>query len=207
MNLFFDTETTGLPDFKARSADPSQPHLVQLALVSCDDSGNSVDAVSVIIRPNGWVIPEDMTAIHGISHERAMDEGIPETFAVDMFVGAQARHILRVAHNESFDRRIMRIAMTRAGIERDIIEAIEARPSFDTCRGAQVLVNLPPTEKMLAKGMTGPKPPSLKECIRHFFDEDLIGAHDALIDGMACARIYYHINPPVVVPVPGVIAL
>lgn len=207
MNLFYDTETTGLPDFKARSADPSQPHLVQLALVSCDEAGNSVDEISVIIRPNGWIIEPDMTAIHGISHERAMDEGIAEAFAVDMFIGAQARHAIRVAHNESFDRRIMRIAMTRAGVEREIIEAIEARPSFDTCRGSQALCNLPPTEKMLAKGMNGPKPPSLKECIQHFFSEELIGAHDALIDSVACARIYYHINPPVALPVPEVIAL
>ena len=32
MIFAFDTETTGLPDFKARSADPGQPHVIQLAL-------------------------------------------------------------------------------------------------------------------------------------------------------------------------------
>lgn len=199
MILFFDTETTGLPDFKARSHDPNQPHLVQLALLSFDDAGNEVDSgisQSMIIRPDGWTITPELTAIHGISHERAMNEGIAEDIAVQMFVIAQARCSLRVAHNESFDRRILRIAMTRAGLERDFIEHIEARASFDTCAAAKSIVNLPPTDKMLAAGFTGPKPPKLEECIKHFFGEELAGAHDALIDTRACARIYFHLNPP-----------
>lgn len=194
MILIYDTETTGLPDFKARSNDPTQPHLVQIALVMCADDGSEARAESVIVRPDGWTIPPEMTAIHGISHERAMDEGVPESDAVQLFIIAQARAALRVAHNESFDRRIMRIAKTRAGIERDFIEHIEGRASYDTRRAAQPIVNLPPTEKMVARGMTGPKPPKLEECIRHFFGEGLDGAHDALIDARAAGRIYFHLK-------------
>ncbi len=194
MILFFDTETTGLPDFKVRSADPTQPHLVQLALVTCEDDGTEIKAISVIVRPNGWEITPELTAIHGISHERASAVGIPEDEVVDLFVMFQGRSTLRVAHNESFDRRILRIAMTRAGLERDFIEHIEARASFDTCGAAKPIINLPPTDKMLAAGFTGPKPPRLEECIKHFFDEELPGAHDALIDTRACARIYFHLQ-------------
>jgi DNA polymerase-3 subunit epsilon len=97
---------------------------------------------------------------------------------------------LRVAHNETFDRRILRIAMTRAGIERDMIEAIEARASYCTCNAAKPIVNLPPSPRMLARGMKGPKSPKLAECYLHFFGEPLSGAHDALIDARACARLY-----------------
>lgn len=194
--LAFDTETTGIPDFKARSNDPVQPHLVQIALISCDDDGNELVAQSVIIRPDGWAIPPEMTAIHGISHERAMDEGIAEGVAVEMFIVSQARARVRVAHNESFDRRMMRIAMTRANIERDFIEAIEARPSYCTCNTAKPIVNLPPTDRMMAAGFNGPKPPKLEECIKHFFDEELPGAHDALIDARACARLYFRLQLP-----------
>ena len=151
MIFAFDTETTGLPDFKARSADPSQPHIVQLALLLYDDEGNELEHDCIIVKPQGWVIPEDMTAIHGIRHERAMDEGVPEDYAVDHFLTWQARGSVRVAHNESFDRRIMRIAMTRAGIERDVIEATENRAVYCTCLNATPVVNLPPTEKMIAR--------------------------------------------------------
>nr|WP_299241463.1 hypothetical protein [uncultured Halomonas sp.] len=35
--LFFDTETTGLPDWKVPSDSEHQPHLVQLAAVLADD--------------------------------------------------------------------------------------------------------------------------------------------------------------------------
>lgn len=194
MIVVFDTETTGLPDFKARATEPSQPHLVQLALVTCDDEGNEVSSRSVLIRPNGWIISAEVTAIHGITHERAMADGIPEEQAVALFVVTQGRASLRVAHNESFDRRIMRIAMARAGMERDFIEAIEARAAYCTCDNAKPIVNLPPTQRMLDVGMTGPKPPKLQECIKHFFDEELAGAHDALVDARACARLYQRLT-------------
>jgi len=190
MRIYYDTETTGLPNFKARSADPIQPHLVQLALVTCNDTGAEVAAISVIIRPDGWTIPAEVTAIHGISHERAMDEGVREALAVEMFVVAQGRAGLRVAHNESFDRRIMRIAMTRDGLKRDFIEAIEARASYCTCNSAKFIMNLPPTERMLAAGVRGAKSPKLGECIRYFFGEELAGSHDALVDARACVRVH-----------------
>lgn len=194
MILFYDTETTGLPDFNARSNDQNQPHLVQLALVTCHEDGSEVGFKVLIIKPNGWTIPPETTALHGITQERAMDEGVSEERAVATFIMSQACCSLRVAHNESFDRRIMRIAMTRFGIERDFVEFIEGRKSYDTCDWAKPIVNLPPTERMLAKGMTGPKPPKLTECIKYFFGEDLDGAHDALVDARACSRLYFHMN-------------
>ena len=100
---------------------------------------------------------------------------------------------MRVAHNESFYRRIVRIAMTRAGYARDFIEIIEARAWFCTCKASTPILNLPPTEKMRAKGMNIPKQAGLGECIQHFFGEKLDGAHDALVDARACARIYFEL--------------
>lgn len=194
MILFFDTETTGLPNFQARSHEPSQPHLVQLAMVLADDDGHEIEHQSVIIRPDGWVIPDDVAKIHGITQEMALANGIPEADAAAMYVAAHATSRLRVAHNESFDRRIMRIAMLRAGVPREEIEAMEARPAFCTCITATSIVNLPPTDRMLAAGFTKPKPPKLQECIRHFFQEDLTGAHDALVDVRACARLFFHLR-------------
>lgn len=194
MIVTVDTETTGFPAYKERSDHPDQPHLVQLALILSEEDGTEVEATSVIIRPDGWVIEPEMTAIHGISHERAMNEGIPECDATIMFVMAQARGRLRVAHNESFDRRIMRIAMVRLKLDRSFIEAVEERPSFCTCVNSTKIVNLPPSEKMVAKGMKGPKSPKLEECVRAFFGEELLGAHDALVDARAAARVYFHLT-------------
>lgn len=83
--------------------------------------------------------------------------------------------------------------MTRAGMAKDFILAMERRESFDTCSKAKYIVNLRPTEKMIARGIMQPKPPKLAECIQHFFGEALPGAHDALVDARACGRIYFHL--------------
>lgn len=180
MILVYDTETTGLPLWGERSHDPRQPHLVHLALVACVDDGRVAQEISVIIRPDGWVIPPDTTKIHGISQERALDEGIDETAAVKLFVWSQARCAMRVAHNLRFDDRIMRIAMLRAGLHRDFIDLIASRPSFCTMQAARPLVALASSK--------------LSSCIEHFFGRPLDGAHNALVDAQACARLYFHLR-------------
>lgn len=191
----FDFETTGLPDFAARSLDPKQPHIVEMALIEYGDDGVELGFKRVIVRPDGWIIPPDMTAIHGISQEQAMDEGIPEADAMAIFLVAIARAALRIAHNEPFDRRIARIAMSRAGYERALIEFLEAQPSFCTCNASKKIVNAPPTDKMLAKGMKGPKSPNLAECVAHFFPEEKIeGLHGVLADARYAGRIFYHLQ-------------
>jgi DNA polymerase-3 subunit epsilon len=47
---------------------------------------------------------------------------------------------------------------------------------------------------MLAAGFTRAKQAKLSECITHFFNEDLTGAHDALVDVRACARVFFHLK-------------
>ena len=72
--IFYDTETSGLPLFKEPSEDPRQPHIVQLAACLVDlDTGQTVSSMDVIVRPNGWTIPDNVAAIHGITTERAMN--------------------------------------------------------------------------------------------------------------------------------------
>ncbi len=194
MILFFDTETTGLPDYRAPSDAPQQPHLAQIALLLQDEGGNDRGVVSMVIRPDGWTIPDDVAAIHGITQARALAEGIPESLAALLYKTYVEQCSIRVAHNESFDRRIMRIAMLRSGVTREEIEALEKRPHFCTCLAATPIVDLPPTEKMRAAGFKKPKAPKLEECIKHFFGEGLSGAHDALVDVRACARVYFYLQ-------------
>lgn len=52
------------------------------------------------------------------------------------------------------------------------------------------VVCIPPTQKMVSAGRTNYKDPSLSECIRYFFDEELEGAHDALVDVQGSIRVY-----------------
>lgn len=111
--IFYDTETTGLPDFKAPSEAEHQPHIVQLAALLVDlDTRETLHTIDVIIRPDGWSIPEESSAVHGITQEHALEVGISEASAITEFMDLWAGR-LRIAHNEQFDARIVRIALMR----------------------------------------------------------------------------------------------
>lgn len=193
MILFYDTETTGLPLWRKPSEHPDQPHICQLAALLTDDEGNGYGSMDMLIRPDGWTIPDEATEIHGISTEKATQGGVPANIAIGAFLGMWRKSDIRVAHNESFDARLVRIQLKR-GDGPDCVDEWKAGKAFCTLKAATGIVNLPPTEKMLASGFNKPKPPKLGECIKHFFGEELEGAHDALVDVRACARVYFHLR-------------
>lgn len=70
MILAFDTETTGLPDFRAPSSAPHQPHLVQLAAVLTEGPDAEPAVFSRIVRPDGYTeMPVRAFEAHGIRFE------------------------------------------------------------------------------------------------------------------------------------------
>ena len=78
MYLFFDTETTGLPrNWKAPVTDLNNwPRLVQLAYLYYDADGKKIMGGDCIIKPEGFTIPTDASRVHGITTERALEEGV-----------------------------------------------------------------------------------------------------------------------------------
>lgn len=190
MILAFDTETTGLPQWKLPSDDPCQPHVIQFAGLVLDNDGDEVDCLSTIARParNAVMSPEAFNA-HGITLERANSEGISPFDVIDWFGAAIKKVDLVVGHNVSFDVRLMRIMSARWTNEKWDCP----HPLFCTMKRSQAIVNLPPTERMMAVGRTNPKPPKLGEAYEHFFGEPLEGAHDALIDVRASVRVFNHL--------------
>lgn len=181
--LFFDTETTGVPDWKKPSDDPFQPHLVQLAALLVDPfTRKTLSSIDLIIRPDGWTIPEETVEIHGITTEHALAVGVPEELALRLFLEMWNGH-LRVAHNTTFDNRMIRIAIKRY-IGDDMAE--QWRDSDYYC----TMIN--------ARKLIGGKQPSLAEAFSHFCKvplEDIYQAHSAMGDTMACKDIYWAMQP------------
>lgn len=215
--LVFDTETTGLPEWSQPSEAPQQPHLVEIAAILFDDSVQ-VETFHALVKPAGWEWDADNEAFktHGITVERCMAEGIPESEAVAGFLALHAKADMRVGHNESFDARILRIALKRYGngafdketgspfwtqmsqeFKDAIADAFKAAPKYCTCNSAKPIMKLPPTEKMLAnpRFRNSHKPPNLQEAHKHFLGSEFDGAHGALADAQACARVYFAMNP------------
>ena len=182
--FFFDTETTGVPVWKEPSEGDNQPHLVQIAAELVDNESREViESMDVIIRPDGWTIPEETIELHGITEKIASEQGIPEKEAVQMFLNMHNKAILRVAHNKTFDERLIRIALKRYY---DDIDSEEPQPS-DIWKAGEGFCTMWKTKKAL--GLK--KIPTLAEALEGLTGRKLEGAHNAENDTKACRDIYF----------------
>jgi DNA polymerase-3 subunit epsilon len=181
MFLFFDTETTGLPkNYKAPVSDiDNWPRLVQLAWLLMDKNGKEVKAENVIIKPEGFVIPEASSSVHGITTEIANKNGLPLEGVLKDFAQMIKESNLIVAHNISFDEKIIGAEFLRKKIEHDFFDRVR----FCTMHASTDFCQIP--------GNYGYKWPKLMELHHCLFDEGFDGAHDALADVKATARCFF----------------
>lgn len=187
--LFWDTETTGFFNEREPVDHPSQPHIVQLAAQLCEDDGSILAGFSFIVDP-GVEIPEGAAKVHGITTAKAVQLGMSTDFALSAFAHLYQRADAICAHNAKFDKGVTEAAIAR---HRRSITPLR-KTMFCTMEAASPIINLPPTERMKAAGFNKPKPPKLEEAVRHFFNESLDGAHDAMVDVIACRRVFFHLK-------------
>lgn len=190
MLLFYDTETTGLLNFKVSHTDESQPSLVQLAGILTEDDGTERAVLNLIVDP-GRPVPEEASNIHGITDEIIERSSVPPSIALNAFKCLMIRADTMVAHNESFDRKVMAAAFHRVSMDDIVVRQKTIMENVCTMKPATQVV------KVLHKNPrtdTDYKWPKLEECIRFFFDESLEGAHDALVDVRACIRVYFKLK-------------
>ena len=195
MLLFFDTETTGLPrDWNAPVTKlDNWPRLVQLAWLSYDESGEKLDERVHIIKPEGFLIPPESAKVHGITNEIAFSEGVELRFVLEEFSKKIGESDLLVAHNMSFDEKIMGAEFLRGGIESGLFETeriCTMLSSIDFCR-------------IPSNSGSGFKWPRLSELHIKLFGKDFEDAHDALVDTSACARCFFELREKKVIDIPG----
>ncbi len=183
---FFDTETTALiTDWKKPSEGPDQPHMVSLTGILADtETRQAIQTMDVLIKPIGWTISDEAFAVHGISHERAMDEGILEQEALEEFTALWARCGLRVAHNTTFDNRIIRIAQKRYWDETDPVLS-ELMRSWKEDKDLYFCTMMQYTKKF------GGKWPKLIEAYERLIGKPMEGTHSSLGDARACMEVYF----------------
>lgn len=101
----FDTETTGLDSYS---------RIVELAGVRYEH-GREVSRFSTLVDP-GCSIPREASAIHGITD--AMVRGAPRARTAIRDFLEFARGAVLIAHNASFDVRMLNQELARAGLPR-----------------------------------------------------------------------------------------
>lgn len=191
--VVFDTETSGLPLFKQPSEHPDQPHIVQLGACLVDvDTQKVLSTIDVMCKPDGWLIPDDVAAIHGITTEMAGDLGVPESLAVEMLLDLVGDRV-KVAHNAPFDNRIVRIACMRH-FEPSQADAWAEGPYECTALLATPILKIPPTDRKKAAGFNKFKTPNLREAVLHFTGKPLENAHSAIADVHGCMDVWFAIK-------------
>jgi len=172
MYLVFDTETTGLVDFRNPAVPAMQPHIVQLALLLGNEFC-TIFKLSMLIRPNGWVIPEKASKVHGITTEMAERFGLKIETAMGFFSAMCKRAELVVAHNYDFDAIMIAAETARLGLD----NPLAGMPSYCTMKRSTEICKIP-NPKYPGKF----KWPKLEEAYEFFLNETMEGAHDAMCD-------------------------
>jgi len=184
MYLFFDTETTGLPkSWKAPVSDlENWPHIVQIAWALFDDVGTQVGFRDHMIKPEGFVIPESATAIHGISTERALKEGRPSAEVLKEFSEAVLGAARLVAHNLDFDEKMVRVELLRHGMP----DGLSGIRKICTMKSSTAYCQIP--------GPYGDKWPKLSELHIKLFEVDFEDQHNAASDVLCCAKCFFELR-------------
>lgn len=184
MYLFFDTETTGLPKrWNAPMTDADNwPRLVQLAWISCDEKGNRLKSRSAIVRPQGFVIPPEVSRVHGITTRMALEEGVEISEVLSEFAEQIDEAQALIGHNVSFDECIVGAEFERLRM----MTSLFLKPKYCTMKASVNYCKLP--------GKNGFKSPRLSELHQVLFGQEFENAHNAMADVDATVKCFWKLK-------------
>lgn len=184
MYLFFDTETTGLPkNWKAPLSDLNNwPRMVQLAYLLYDNNGKMISGGDYIIKPVGYTIPAEVAKIHGITTERALREGVALLGVLQEFNEMINDANVLVAHNISFDEKIVGAEFLRHKMP----DSIAPKKKICTMQSS--------TNFCAISGPYGYKWPKLSELHYKLFNYHFEEAHNAAADINATAKCFWELK-------------
>jgi DNA polymerase III epsilon subunit-like protein len=179
IDLFFDTETTGFAKKDLSGKDPKQCGLIQLGM-QVYDNRYPVFEMSTLIKCDKPIDPGAQKA-HGISADVVRRHGRNPKNIADIFIGWVKIADRIVAHNIKFDINIINLFLNSLDMPEDFTLGKE---TYCTMQKSTDVCNIP--------GPYGKKWPKLIEAYKVLVDENgFEGAHNALVDVNACAKIFY----------------
>lgn len=195
IKLFIDTETTGLPlnnnlpytDLK------NWPYLVQVALIIEDDNYGILAKRNIILKPNGYTIPESATKIHGISNERAVKNGEDRDKVISFLDLALYKSDIIIGHNVSFDLNVIKSEIIRIkGIENALFKK-KKHIVIDTMKMGRNICKIPNLSFHTRLSLPN-KYPKLDELYYKLFNKHFNNQHDAMADVQAAYDCYYELK-------------
>ncbi len=181
MYLFFDTETNGKAlNFNAPATDLNNwPRVTQLGWQVYDKDENLISEKSLLIKPDGWVVPKEKFFIdNNMSTERCEEFGIPLSEAVSQLIEDMEKSDYLIAHNMAFDINVIGAEFIRLGTKptKELTQICTMKEGTNYCK---------------IPSFRGYKWPTLTELYTKIFNEGFEGAHDALDDVKACSKSFF----------------
>lgn len=208
--LIFDTETTGFPS-------PKDPvYVTQICFIEYSMEKKRIVNVynRYITLPCGVLIPEPLITKIGITQEMCTNTGTSSIQMLVAFVEAYMRSDTIVAHNISFDRKMIIHEMERYTEALDILcpaykcvfnplyEANNYILNICTMKQSKVICNLQMERVYSNRNRRSGisvyrkiKYPSLGELYKHFFGVDPEVLHNAYDDTLNCMKCFLKIVP------------
>lgn len=177
--LVIDCETTGLFDFKQPADALGQPRLAHLAMIFADDDGDVLWREDFYIKPDGWSMTPEASAVNGLTDDFLAANGVPVAQVLETYAAAIRAGNVVVAFNAQYDTKVMRGEFRRIGWP----DLFEETPNICVMRPMTALCRIPNPNR------GGLKFPNLTEALEHFghaFD----GAHRAINDAEGARLIY-----------------
>ena len=184
MYLFFDTETSGLPkNYKAPITDlDNWPRVIQLAWLTTEEDGTEIASHEYLIKPIGFVIPEEASKVHGITTEMAMMSGVSIITALKSITPDIINASTIIAHNIAFDEKVLGAEYLRLHLE----NVLTLKKRICTMLSSVNHCKIP--------GKYGNKWPTLDELHTTLFNESVVNAHNALADVRACTKCFFKLK-------------
>lgn len=178
--ILFDTETTGLPkDYDApASNNDNWPRLVQLSWLVVDSELNIISENDYVIKPDGFTIPLESSRMHGITTEKALQNGYQLNDVLQKFNNDFEKCSKCIGHNIDYDKKVVASEFLRNGMT----DIISDSPSECTMKSTVHFCKI--------SGPFGYKYPKLDELYAILFDSTLENAHNSMADIRATLKCY-----------------
>ena len=195
LRCFIDTETTGLPinnNLPYTELD-NWPYIVQVALIIEDDNYGILARRNMILKPDGYVIPEASTKVHGISNERAGKNGEDRDKVISFLDLVLYNSDIIIGHNVSFDLNVIKSEIIRVKGRGNALFEQREHGIIDTMKIGMNICKIP--NLSFHTRLSRPyKYPKLDELYYKLFNKHFNNQHDAMADIQATYDCYYELK-------------
>ena len=187
MEFFFDTETTGIPQkcgFKYPDPKDTEfydsSRIVSISWIVTQQH-QVVTQAYFVIKPDGFLIPQESTNIHGITTEHANEKGVEISVVFSHLKDILPMCSTMVAHNVLFDINVLKSELFRYN-EASLLSTIDSMKAVCTMKKGKHVLNMKSY-------------PKLSVLYKALYDEEMQNAHDAQYDTYYCYKCYIKMFP------------